>query len=309
MATGKGASGPTKRDRREDAREHARLMREEAAKKAKRRKVIVQSSIITGVVAVLAIIGVIIFTSVSASGNVANPKNMLSGGILLNSSTQAVTTPAIAKGDSATPTTEKLDGKTAHITIYLDYQCPFCKQFETTNSNQMKQWMSAGIATLEIHPVAILDNANNKKYSTRAAAAAACVADSDPNKFFDINNALFANQPDESTGTGLTNAKILTLFKNAGVSSSAITKCVNDQTFAAFITNQTKAAATNPKLVNPTTKQFGTPTVIVNGQRYQGGFTDANQFASFVASAVQTAGNGSTPTPTPTSTPTPTPSK
>lgn len=306
MATGRGASGPNKRDRREEAREHARLMREEAAKKSKRRKIILQSSIITGVVAILAIIGIVIYASVSASGNVTNPKNMLSGGILLNTASEAVTTPAIAKGDSATPTTQKLDGKTAHITIYLDYQCPYCNQFETTNSDQMKQWMADGQATLEIHPVAILDSANNKKYSTRAAAAASCVANYDPNKFFDVNSALFANQPDESTGTGLTNAEILKVFKDAGVSSSAITKCVNDQTFSAFVTNQTKAVVSDPKIVNPSTGQFGTPTVFVNGQRYSGGFTDANQFASFVGTAVQTAGTGSTSTPTPTPTPTPT---
>ncbi|GAA1439151.1 thioredoxin domain-containing protein [Leifsonia poae] len=279
-------------------------MREEAAKKSKRRKIILQSSIITGVVAILAIIGIVIYASVSASGNVTNPKNMLSGGILLNTASEAVTTPAIAKGDSATPTTQKLDGKTAHITIYLDYQCPYCNQFETTNSDQMKQWMADGQATLEIHPVAILDSANNKKYSTRAAAAASCVANYDPNKFFDVNSALFANQPDESTGTGLTNAEILKVFKDAGVSSSAITKCVNDQTFSAFVTNQTKAVVSDPKIVNPSTGQFGTPTVFVNGQRYSGGFTDANQFASFVGTAVQTAGTGSTSTPTPTPTPT-----
>ncbi len=56
MATGRGASGPTKRDRREEARETARLMREEAAKKAKRRKVIVQSSVIVGVLIYLGLL-------------------------------------------------------------------------------------------------------------------------------------------------------------------------------------------------------------------------------------------------------------
>src|SRR6478736_4162893 len=157
MATGRGASSPSKRDRREEARETARLMREEAAKKAKRRKVIVQSSVIVGVLAVLTIVGLVIYSSVSASSNVANPKNMLSGGILLTKAHQAVTTAAIKGGDAPTPTTQKLDGKTAHIQIWLDYQCPYCDQFETTNSDQMKQLMADGTATLEIHPVAILD--------------------------------------------------------------------------------------------------------------------------------------------------------
>lgn len=258
MATGRGAAGPTKRDRREEARETARLMREEAAKKAKRRKVIVQSSVIVGVLAVLTIVGLIVYSGVSASSNVANPKNMISGGIVLTQADQAVKSAAISGGDAPTPTTQKLDGKTAHIQIWLDYQCPYCDQFETTNSDQMKQMMADGTATLEIHPVAILDSSTNNKYSTRAAAAASCVANYDPDKFFDINSALFANQPDESTGSGLTNAEMLKLFKDAGVESKQITDCVNNQTYAQFVTNRTKEAVASKQLANPTSGGFGT---------------------------------------------------
>ena len=302
MATGKGASGPSKRDRREEARETARRMREEAAKKAKRRKVIVQSSVIVGIVAVLAIVGVVIFTSVSASSNVANPKNMLSGGLLLTKSDQAVTTPAIASGAQPTPTKQTLDGKTAHIQIWLDYQCPYCNEFETTNAPQIKQMLDEGSATLEIHPVAILDSAKNNQYSTRSAAAMACVASEQPDKFFDINSALFAKQPDESTGTGLTNAEILTIFKENGVDSKTITDCVNKQTYEKFITNRTNDAVADKQLAGPQ-GGFGTPTVFVNGERYQGGFTNAEQFAAFVAAAVKDAGSSGSvtfPTPTPT---------
>ncbi|MEV8212497.1 thioredoxin domain-containing protein [Leifsonia sp. NPDC077715] len=295
MATGRGTSGPTKRDRREEARETARKMREEAAKKAKRRKVIVQSSVIVGIVAVLAIIGVVIFTSVGGAGSsAANPKNMASGGLLLTSSTTATETPAIKSGAQPTPTKMQLDGKTAHIQIWLDYQCPYCDQFETTNNTQIKQWLDEGSATLEIHPVAILDSSQNKQYSTRAAAAMSCVANSQPSKFFDLNAALFANQPDEQTGTGLTNAELLKIFKDNGVDSKSITDCVNNQTYADFITNMTQDATTNSQLKNPTSGGFGTPTVFVNGERYQGGFTNAQQFAAFKDAAVKDAGSGKT---------------
>lgn len=295
MATGRGTTGPTKRDRREEARETARIMREEAAKKAKRRKVVVQSSVIVGIVAVLAIIGVVIFTSVGSGGaGAANPKNMASGGLLLTSPTQATTTPAIKSGAQPTPTKMELDGKTAHIQIWLDYQCPFCDQFETTNDPQIKQWLQEGSATLEVHPVAILDSAQNKQYSTRAGAAASCVASSQPSKFFDVNAALFANQPDEKTGGGLSNSEILKVFKDAGVDSKTITDCVNKQTYSSFVTTMTQGAATNSQLKNPTSGGFGTPTVFVNGERYQGGFTDAAQFAAFKDAAVKDAGSGKT---------------
>lgn len=273
-------------------------MREEAAKKAKRRKFIVQGSIIVGIVAVLAIVGGFVFAGVNAAGNIANPKNMQSGGILLTASDKAVTTPAIAKGAEPTATKQTLDGKTAHIQIWLDYQCPFCDQFETTNSDQMKKWMADGQATLEIHPVAILDSQPNKKYSTRAAAAASCVANYAPDKFFDVNSALFANQPDEQAGPWPTNAEIVKLLKGAGASSQAITDCVNDQRFAKFVNNRTASAVNDKQLSGP--KGFGTPTVFVNGQRYSGGFTDASMFASFVQTAVNDAGSsGSVTFPTP----------
>ncbi|MDR6971232.1 thioredoxin domain-containing protein [Leifsonia shinshuensis] len=294
MATGRGTTGPTKRDRREEARETARRMREEAAKKARRRKIVVQSSVIVGIVAVLAIIGVVVFTSMGPGASAANPKNMASGGILLTSPTQATSTPAIPAGGKPTPTKMELNGKTAHIQIWLDYQCPYCDQFETTNNAQIKQWLQDGSATLEVHPVAILDSSANKQYSTRSAAAASCVANSDPDKFFDINAALFAKQPDEQTGGGLSNAQILSIFKDAGVSSKAITDCVNNQTFASFITTMTSDATANSQLKNPTSGGFGTPTVFVNGERYQGGFTDAAQFAAFKDAAVKDAGSGKT---------------
>ncbi|MGO4534374.1 DsbA family protein [Leifsonia sp. 2MCAF36] len=294
MSTGRGTTGPTKRDRREEARETARKMREEAARKAKRRKVVVQSSVIVGIVAVLAIVGVVVFTSVGGSTSAANPKNMASGGLLLTSSTKATTTPAIPAGGKPTPTKMELNGTTAHIQIWLDYQCPFCDQFETTNNSQIKQWLDEGSATLEIHPVAILDSTQNKQYSTRAAAAASCVANSQPNTLFAVNAALFAKQPDEQTGTGLTNAEITTIVKGAGADSKAVSDCIDKQTYAPFVTSMTQDATGNSQLKNPTSGGFGTPTVFVNGERYQGGFTDATQFAAFKDAAVKDAGSNKT---------------
>lgn len=304
MATGRGANAPTKRDRREEAREHARVMREEARKRAQRRKWWIQGSIGVAAIAILAVIGLVVYNGVSASANVANPKNMVSNGILLTSTTKAVTTPAIAKGGNPTPTTQTNGAGKANITMYVDYQCPYCNEFEKANATQIGQWLDGGIATVEMHPIAILDNSSSgTKYSTRAANAAACVANYDPNKFYAVNSALFANQPAEG-GTGLTDSKILSVLKGAGASSAAITTCVKDQTFKDWVTSATTRVLTKPLPNSTMAKLTGTPTVIVNGQQYTGSLTDANAFLQFVGSAVQSA---STSTPTPT--PTPTPSK
>ena len=72
------------------------------------------------------------------------------------------------------------------------------------------------------------------------------------------------------------------------------------QTYEKFITNRTNDVVADKQLAGPQ-GGFGTPTVFVNGERYQGGFTNAEQFAAFVAAAVKDAGSsGSVTFPTPT---------
>lgn len=303
MATGRGANGPSKKDRREQAREHARIMREEAQKKARRRKWIIQGSVGVVIIAVLAVVALVIVNSIPQGQTSAGPKNMISNGIVLTSSTTAVRTPALQPGDKPTPTTQSTNSGKAYITIYEDLQCPFCQEFEQANMPQIKQWLDAGSAQLEIHPLNFLTSPGNGGYSLRSGNAVACVANYDPDKFLAVNSALYAKQPKENTG-GLSNATILSILKSAGVSSDTITKCVDDTRFSSWLNNAT-ALATSQKLPNSNVSSVtGTPTVIVNGQQYPGqNLTDTNAFASFVQSAVEaSAGSTTTPTPTPTAT-------
>jgi protein-disulfide isomerase len=86
------------------------------------------------------------------------------------------------------------------VSTWVDFMCPYCGQFEKTNGDQIKEWVTSGAATVEIHPIAILTTrSNGTKYSERSANAAACVADRSPDSFFDFNSLLFANQPAEGT--------------------------------------------------------------------------------------------------------------
>ncbi|MHA7987090.1 DsbA family protein [Rathayibacter sp. CAU 1779] len=299
MATGRGANGPSKKDRREAAREHARLMREEAAKKARRRKWWIQGSVGVVIIAVLAVVALVIVNSIPQGQTSAGPKNMISDGIVMTSSTKAVRTPALQAGDSPTPTTQSDTSTKAYITIYEDLQCPYCQQFEQTNMSQITQWLDSGLATLELHPLNYLTNKGNGGYSLRAGNALACVANYFPDKFITVNTALYAKQPQENTG-GLPNSQILSILKSAGVSSDNVTKCVNNTRFSSWL-NAATTRATTKKLPNSNVTTFGgTPTVIVNGQQYKGSLTDASAFASFVESAV--GSSTSTPTPTPTAT-------
>ena len=301
MATGRGANGPSKKDRREEAREHARLMREEAKKKARRRKWIIQGSIGVAIIAVLAIVALVIVNTIPQGQTSAGPKNMISNGIVLTSTTKAVRTPALQPGATPVATAQPDKATKAYITVYLDYQCPYCQEFEATNATQIGQWLNAGLAQLEIHPLAMLDaSSNGTKYSSRAMNAAACVANYDPDDYFAVNTALFKDQPAENT-SGLTDAKILSILKGAGASSSQITSCVNNDKFSSWVTASTTRSLTKPLANSSVPKVSGTPTVIVNGKQYNGSLTDADTFAAFVETTVG-ASSTSTPTPTPTAT-------
>jgi protein-disulfide isomerase len=274
-------------------------MREEAAKKARRRKWWIQGSVAVVLVAVLAVVALVIVNSIPQGQTSAGPKNMISDGIVLTGSTKAVQTPGVPAGGSPTPTTQSDTSGKAYITLYEDLQCPYCQQFEQTNMSQITQWLDAGLAQLEIHPINYLTSPANGKYSLRAGNAVACVANYDPSKFLAVNTALYAQQPQEGTG-GLSNEKILSILKSAGASSSSITKCVNDVRFTDWL-NAATTRATTKKLPNSSITTFtGTPTVIVNGQQYKGSLTDANTFASFVESTVGSSTSTPTPTPTPT---------
>jgi len=294
-------SGDSKAARREHAREQARQMREKEQRRQKRTKWIVQG----GVVLTVLVIAAIVVSAIAVSNQPAGPgpKNMASDGILLQGDGSAITavkTGNVASGAEPVVTDQTKYPDTANIDIYVDYQCPFCQEFEATNAEQIKQWVTEGSATLEIHPIAGLDSqSNGNKYSTRAANAAACVANYEPDKFFDLNTVFFENQPEEQTG-GLTDDQIKANVKLAGIDSAEVNSCIDDQTFKDW----TKAATTRVTdgvIPNSNTEAFsGTPMVIVSGTQYTGSNTDAAAFATFVQGIVATLPAAETPTPSET---------
>ena len=308
MSTSNSGDRLTKNERREQAREAARIQREEQRKKDKRNKILLQGGIVLGVLGVAALIVVLIMTNIRPAG--PGPNNMASGGIQFTAGFEVTKTAPLPNGDEpiANPTSD--DTGVLDIQVYMDYLCPFCGFFEDTNQEYINSLVDSGAATLEVFPVSILDRLSlGTKYSTRSANAAACVADTAPDSFMDFNAALFANQPAENS-SGLDNSELIDLAGAAGATSDAIADCINSGEFSSFVTAMTTAAINNPDLANPTNGGFGTPTIMVNGQRYGGQVDDAEAFRAFL---VQVAGEAfvqedtatNTPTPTPTETPAP----
>jgi protein-disulfide isomerase len=297
---GPGDSRPSKNQRRDAARTKAAQLRVEQKKRDRRNRVFLQGGIAIAGIAVVTAIVLIIVNSVQPAG--PGPRNMASDGLLVGSGLTAVTTAALQPDDDPIPSTPDESGTVADIRVYLDYLCPFCGTFETTNTEQIQQWVESGAATLEVHPISILTSKSaGTQYSLRAANAAACVANSSPDDFLAFNTALFANQPVEGTA-GLSDEDLKALVASSGVSTgvTAINECIDETTFKSWVKSATDRALSGP-IPNSSLKAItGTPTVLVNGKQYVGALEDPKEFAAFVLQATSETYSTATPTPTPT---------
>jgi protein-disulfide isomerase len=302
-----GNDRQSKNERREAAREKAKELRESQRKKDRRTKVFLQGGVIVALLAIVAIVAFVIVTTVRPAG--PGPRNMLSDGILIGEGLTATPTKGLQPGADPVPNQRNDDDDVIRIQMYVDYFCPICGQFEDANGDQLTTWLESGAANVEIFPMAILDRASQgTKYATRAANAAACVADSSPDQYYGFHNILFANQPEEGT-EGLSDEELIAFTEEAGVSNpSAIAECIDEQTFKGWVADARTRAQNGPIFDSNVTKIAGTPTVIVNGLKYTGALDDPKAFSAFVLQAENTNFNeSSTATPTPTPEPTETP--
>ncbi|MFC5929277.1 hypothetical protein D6T64_20420 [Cryobacterium melibiosiphilum] len=282
-SNGRPAPRPSLKDRRADAREHARQLREDSARRVRTRRLLWRGGIGVGLLAVATIVAVVLVGAARPAA--VGPLNMASDGVLLGADATGVVaapTLALAADEDPIDTDPAALANLVNITMYVDYLCPYCGQFDTNNAEQIASWVTAGNATVEIHPISIMDGSSaGTSYSTRAANAAACVADTAPDSFLAVNTALFAAQPEEQTA-GLTDAELLAVLRSAGVQSDAVTDCVTGQAFASWVAAATDRALAGPLPNADVQTVTGTPTVLVNGVSYAGAFDDAAAFEQFV---------------------------
>ena len=275
----------SKNDKREAAREQARLAREKQKRQERLRRWLIPSGVTVVVLAVVAIVVLVVSTSAPAPQTAKGPTNMLSDGILLTGSGgKMVATPTAAIKAKGTPTATKYDESdgVAHIVTYVDFSCPICQEFEATNQDQIQQLVEGGKATLEVHPIAILDrNFLGSRYSSRATNVAACVANYAPDDFYAVMEGMYAGQGTEGT-SGLTNLQMIKIVHEAGLTNGKVDSCINGESFKSWVTASTARALAGPLPNTSVAAVTGTPTVLVNGQQYSGSFTDANAFLSFV---------------------------
>ena len=268
----------TRDQQREAARAKAKAMREAQKKNEGRKRILT----ITGIVSVsAALLGAIIFV---ASSTIEKAEELGDGpataifndGFRVGADLKMITS------------TSQVDPAVPNIVIYQDMQCSHCKDFELANMAQIRELVSAGKYTVEVHPISFMDASSANQYSSRAAGALACVAEKSPNNFISFNEALFVNQPAGGTA-GPSSQQLSELATQIGVTEKAAIDCITSNTWASWAKAKSKDLSVG-KVPGTNLDFSGTPMVIVNGKQYQGDTKNPAMFLQFLQTEAPVAG-------------------
>ncbi len=220
-----------------DVRRKAEQLRLAEEARARKRRTAVVAGAAVAVLVVLVVIGFVVQKSRNASTtatSTATPANLVGGGVVLG---------------AAAPVT---------VTVYEDFQCPVCRDFEKTTGPTLDQLRTAGTVQVVEKPVSILDRVSKDRYSTRSLNAAGCLINSTPSAFPAFKNALFAQQPAEN-GKGLTDAQLTTIAEQSG--APGLGSCIDAGTYEGWAARTTDRASKDGLT--------GTPFVLVDGKQLQ----------------------------------------
>jgi len=154
------------------------------------------------------------------------------------------------------------------IDLYEDFLCPVCDQFEAIYGSELAQSLDQGKLAVRYHMLDFLNpDSASKTYSTRAAAAALCVAvDGTGTAYPKFHASLFSKdtQPKEGASTDLSDAQLADLAKAAGASPAAQT-CITSGAKLAEATAEAQAG-TQQLAAAVGADKVGTPTVLKDGK-------------------------------------------
>ena len=165
-------------------------------------------------------------------------------------------------------------GAPVKLSIWEDFQCPVCGQFEVAMGSYVEELITSGEAEVAYHFASFLGAP-----SRRAANAAYCAADED--RLLDFHKALFITQPEE--GSAFWNPdNLVRIGQKIGINSEKFASCVQGDEKIDLVN---AVDASMPKY-----GVEGTPTVFINGTEWKrtSAAFDVNEFRA----AVEAATNG-----------------
>lgn len=146
------------------------------------------------------------------------------------------------------------------VRIIADLQCPACQMFEARNGALLQQVATDGTAAVEYNIAAFLDRASSTEYSSRAANASYCVAETGTDNYQKWLQTMFERQPPEG-GAGLPDTELVEIAKSAGYTDASIGQCIAERKYDKYI-----AAKSNALLDEGINS---TPSVFVDGKQIQ----------------------------------------
>lgn len=224
------------------ARERLAQQREQEKGREKRRRTLIVSSAVVGVLALAAVVGLI-------AANVGKD-----GG---DSASGPAITPSGATGeDSLTLPVGAADAPST-LTIWEDFRCPVCAQFENAFRDTITELVEAGQLKVEYHLATIIDGNLGGTGSLRAANAAACAQD--VGKFAPYHDVLFRNQPPEPDDAFARNSRLIELAGEVeGLDTPGFRSCVESGEHDGWVRKSDEAFREGGFQ--------GTPTALLNGE-------------------------------------------
>jgi len=225
-------STATRRLDSQAAAARAAMIRREQERKERRRRTL----LVLAVLAVLVAVGTAVSVYVDRTGKPAT------------SPQGAVATYAVPAGSSSAPVT---------VSVYEDFMCPFCGQFEAATRTALDKDLAAGSVQVRYHVLNFLDGSSTTDYSTRAANAyAAVLDDAGPQAAKRFHDLLFEHQPQEGSA-GLSDKTLLGYAVQAGASRSAVSAAISARTYEQWVDNGTSQASKDGVTSTPTVQVDG----------------------------------------------------
>ncbi|MFV5993340.1 thioredoxin domain-containing protein [Streptomyces sp. NPDC056231] len=225
------------------ARDRLVERREQEKARERRRRALIVSAAVVGVLALAAVIGVIAANS-GGKGNKASE----SGPAVAPSGATGKDSLVIQVGADDAPST---------LTVWEDFRCPVCAQFENAFRDTIHELENTGQIKVQYHLVTLIDGNLGGTGSLDAANAAACAQD--VGKFSAYHDVLYRNQPPETDDAFGKSSKLIDLAgKVPGLDTPAFRSCVEDGTHNTWV-QKSHAAFQSGGF-------GGTPTALLNGE-------------------------------------------
>ncbi|MER7177062.1 DsbA family protein [Streptomyces mesophilus] len=229
------------REGKRAARDRLAQEREQQKARDKRRRALIVTAAVVGVLGLAAIAGVI-------AANSGGDKKDASGPVVAPSGASGKDSLAIPVGKDSAKST---------LTIWEDFRCPACASFETQYSPTIHELTEKGQLKVEYRLATIIDGNMGGTGSVNAANAAACAQDA--GKFTPYHDVLYKNQPPETDDAFGKDARLLELAKEVdGLDTADFKSCVEDGKHVSWV-NKSNDAFREGKFT-------GTPTVLLDGK-------------------------------------------